>query len=580
MTTLLFALLSPAMAGGMVVVDLVDDPSPSTVDMVQSTGGFTSFEVASDESFDEGLYTGWSNDPDATIAALQGSVYVEAVELDQVFTVQGQFVRSVATRDGTELSVNDPDYDKQWHMRTMSSEYVWEHTKAGKGVVVAILDTGFTLTKDFNPAQVLPAKSFIRGESAADGHGHGTHCASTVAQATNNGFAAAGLARDATILPGKVLSNSGSGSIGGIAAGIDWAVDQKADIISMSLGGGGYTEILRKAMDRAIAKGVIIVAAAGNSGGPHDSWPAGYGPVISIGSLGPDGLVAPYSSYPKSLDLMAPGGNKRIAGGGVFQWIKFQGTESLQEWQGTSMATPHAAAAAAILLAEGAPHEQVKLETLMVTHAKAPVDKSGKYGKGQIDLEATVKSVKGTTAGEPPPPPEAGEGLPYPNPAGKLTFVITTLAAIIMLGLQRVYKWSPWFFGLAASVAIASSGPLYALTMLPISIPGLAFLMVPWIEVPDYLIGQGISGCPLWLSCLPLLTPFFVLMPLFPRFRPVIIGVLVSTFTYLTVDTAAHFNPVWWMTAFGSSCWLGINALLVAAMLFTTTELHLQHSRQ
>lgn len=573
----------PVSDDGYVAVDLVDNATPEQVREVAELIGLENLQVVSDSSYDEALYVGYTENPLAAAAILsQYKSLVEIAEPVITFEVQGEAV--------SLDSKADPDYTKQWHMKGAGAEYVWANTQAGKGTIVAILDTGFSLTKDFDPKHVdlKQGRSFVPNESVDDGHGHGSHCASTVAQWTGNGFAVAGLAPETTILPIKVLSNAGSGASTWIASGIDYAADTieksgKPGVISMSLGSGAESKIISQAAQRAIDKGVIVVAAAGNSGGPHDHWPASYPPIISVGSVGPTGHRAYYSSYGTQLDIMERGGDKKHAGGGVFQWIKFQGQESLQEWQGTSMATPHAAADVAVLFSEGhcvkakGAERQKCVENLFKATAipRPPNTRPEEYAAGTVDLVKALKVAGGKEVGtDATPGVDDGEAtkLPHPSPAGNLTFVITALSVFTILGLNRVYGgFSKYFVGTALATAVASSGPLYALTFLPYDLHGLSLLMVPWLEAPEYIFGQGVSSFPLWLSALPLVGPFLVMTP-FPKFRPIVVGLLTSTISYLALNAFTGFNSTGWMSPVGDSLWLSGNALVVAALTFVATE--------
>ncbi len=140
--------------------------------------------------------------------------------------------------------------------------------------------------------------------TAADDHGHGTHVAGTIAQATHNGVGAAGIAPNATILPYKVLSASGGGQSTWIAAAIDDAVDNGAQVINLSLG-GGHSDIVVLAVEKARRAGVVVVAAAGNAGREGIGSPADAPAALAVTAVGPDDRIAPYSSWGKGVEIAA-----------------------------------------------------------------------------------------------------------------------------------------------------------------------------------------------------------------------------------------------------------------------------------
>lgn len=199
---------------------------------------------------------------------------------------------------------NIPD---TWHIYDWLSEKLWP-TATGKGIKIAILDTGYT-KHQYGP-EPIAARSFIQGQSWADGHGHGTHCAGTALGRRDASGRGIGTAPDAELIVGKVLSNQGSGGSGGIAAGIRWAADQGAHVISMSLGGGGSDSGTNQAIDYAWSKGCIVHASAGNSGynGRNTiGWPARYEGCLCNGAYRSDGQIANFSSGGRELDWACPG---------------------------------------------------------------------------------------------------------------------------------------------------------------------------------------------------------------------------------------------------------------------------------
>jgi subtilisin family serine protease len=230
-------------------------------------------------------------------------------------------------------------------------------TATGKGIKIAVLDTGFEKNHPDFTGRAITTKSFITGEDVQDGHGHGTHCIGTSAgprkPATAPGY---GVAHEAEIFAGKVLSNAGSGSDGGILAGIDWAVSNGCAVISMSLGadvpvGTPPSQIYETVAQRAMAKGALIIAAAGNaSQRPARIAPVGHPArcpsIIAVAAIDVNRQIAFFSSG--SADKI---GQVDVAGPGVDVYSSFKLPEKYARLRGTSMATPHAAGVA-VLIAE------------------------------------------------------------------------------------------------------------------------------------------------------------------------------------------------------------------------------------
>lgn len=194
-----------------------------------------------------------------------------------------------------------------WHMYGWMAEKLWP-VSTGQGIRIAILDTGYAKHK-YGPEPVA-ARSFIRGQSWLDLHGHGTHCAGTALGRRDESGRGIGAAPDADLIVGKVLSNSGSGASSGIAAGVRWAADEGAHIISMSLGGGGSDPETNEAINYAWEKGCIVHASAGNSGynGRNTiGWPAKYKNCLCNGAYQSDGRIANFSSGGDEMDWACPG---------------------------------------------------------------------------------------------------------------------------------------------------------------------------------------------------------------------------------------------------------------------------------
>jgi subtilisin len=235
---------------------------------------------------------------------------------------------------GEEVFANAPNV---WHLPKSLWDGIWSDFR-GQGERIAILDTGYTAHSDL-PTPVAQ-RSFISGESVTDGNGHGNHCAGTAAG--RNGI---GLAPDAELIVGKVLSNRGSGSSTGIAAGIEWAIDQGATIISMSLGGGSAHAPTSRAIQRANDNGIFVFASAGNAGQrlPNNTIgnPARDMGAYCSGSMDEAGRISTFSSAGREMDGVTPG--SRI--------VSSSNTSSTgyKTMSGTSMSCPFAAGLLAVV---------------------------------------------------------------------------------------------------------------------------------------------------------------------------------------------------------------------------------------
>ncbi len=267
-----------------------------------------------------------------------------------------------------------------WAEAVLGIPRLWRQTQ-GRGIRVAVLDTGIDPDHPDLQSAIAEMRDFT-GDGIEDENGHGTHCAGIIAARLNNvGFV--GVAPQASLLVGKVLSNSGSGSFDWTARGVDWAVSQRANIISMSLGGPSISHSLYKAISSALARGVHVICAAGNSGSLYQNsigYPGKFGGVITVASHDRNGNPSGFTSHGGEIDVMAPGSE-------IWSTYKKGGYATLS---GTSMATPFVAGLSALVVAKhrrGSSHrsplrnvEELKEHLLrMATHPGWHDNQSG-YG--------------------------------------------------------------------------------------------------------------------------------------------------------------------------------------------------------
>ena len=260
----------------------------------------------------------------ATLSSLEQSPAVEFVESDRQFEI-----------------ADTSEYSESWALRDIGVEPAHSKEYTGKGIKVALLDTGIDYTHHELEPSYRGGYDFVNDDSdPMDDNGHGTHVAGILA-AARDGKGVVGVAPDAEIYAIKVSDAKGKGSFSGLVKGINWSIENGMDVVSMSITGQGGSRALAKAVDIAYNKhGLVMVAAVGNGGKGDVLYPAAYENVIGVGSVTEDNTKSSFSRIGSEVELVAPGsGIKSTAIG-----------EKYRLSSGTSMATPYVTGAIALLL--------------------------------------------------------------------------------------------------------------------------------------------------------------------------------------------------------------------------------------
>lgn len=297
--------------------------------------------------------------------------------------------RDVALRAVGTVTPNDPMFPEQWGPRLVNTPEAWGRTVGDPSIVVAVVDTGVSPTNPDLAGALLPGKSILKG-STDDPNGHGTAVAGVIAARGNNGIGVAGYCWACRILPVRALDQNGGGTASDVATGIRWAADNGADIINLSMAGPDASTVLDDAIRYAEAKGVVVVAAAGNQTSAGENLTAPQYPAAGTGVIGVVGTNSSDAIYPWSFrgtwaDLAAPGCVATTAPGPAY-------TAEC----GTSFAAPAVAGILALAFA-AAPQLSRSAVVSALYSSTAPIA-PGLAAHGRVDAAALLDAVSGPAA--------------------------------------------------------------------------------------------------------------------------------------------------------------------------------------
>lgn len=289
---------------------------------------------------------------------------------------------------------NDPNYPSQVFLPKMNAPEAWRVTKGRSNVLVAVLDTGLrTTNRDLHNMRVSGYNIIAGNSNYEDDHGHGTMVTSVIAAEMDNGFGIAGVAPGVSFLAVKVMNSSGSGTYSDMIKGIEYAVSQGAQIVNMSIGGRSASTALKLAIDQAVEKGTVIVAAAGNEGTTSLSYPAAYPNVVGVGAVDINDNKMTYSNTGAGLTVVA-GGTARVA---TF-------TDFISSVSGTSFAAPYVSGMIALMASENPEMtpDQVFHVLAETSTDLGPVGYDQSFGYGLINMSAAIEKLSAPEAVEPP----------------------------------------------------------------------------------------------------------------------------------------------------------------------------------
>ena len=300
------------------------------------------------------------------------------------------------------LTPNDPLYSSQWALPKINAPTAWQTTLGSTSVTVAVIDTGFDLTHPDRPVNLVAGPTFVsqpdqscppEGQNGPnDDEGHGTHVGGIIAAATNNQIGVAGLAPGVNLLVIKAGDCTGSFLDSDIATAIQYATDHGARVINMSFGGTDPSNTLADAVQYAASKGVLLVAAAGNDGANEQFFPASYPQVMAIAASNSSDSIAWFSNWGPQIAVAAPGV-------GILSTIAPVGQYVGQDYyylSGTSMASPHVAAIAGLILSAYPSLTSSQVVQAIETGAVplGPICPDPYFGYGRVDAASALNFAR------------------------------------------------------------------------------------------------------------------------------------------------------------------------------------------
>jgi len=516
----------------------------------------------------------------------------EFSDVDNIYILEGdkqvlrQLKRSELAKDteyiepnyiySTFFVPNDPSYSQQWNLRSINVEAAWDETR-GSGITVAVIDTGISPVPDLQDTKLVEGYDFVNDRvDAFDDNGHGTHVAGTIAQSTNNSYGVAGVAYEASLMPLKVLSAGGGGTISDIAEAIKFAADNGADVINMSLGGGGESQLMKEAIDYAYNKGVAIIAAAGNANQNSASYPARYPHVLGVSAVDSAGVKAPYSNYGAGVDISAPGGSE--AGKIVQETINPKtNTAVFSGFQGTSMAAPHVAGVAALVKAIGIDHPDEIFSVLQQSSRQVEDDPLNHFGAGQLDASGAVQlATKGQITFR--------DFFRWLRDSGYLNLrfwidggAVALLPKVLMVLGSYLLAWFlrnylPFGWSLTTGLVAGSSGLFFLRGFYIFDLPQWP-LRVMGSSIPE--LGTAIQGSSLLNPIFASVLIPFILVALFlghPQWKWIAIGSALGVASCLAISAIMSPSLLWLGSGIGARLFLMANALLCFGLAYFASK--------
>ena len=312
-----------------------------------------------------------------------------------------------------EYETKLPEYNKNeelgslsqridWGLRQLNVPSTWSVTK-GEGITAMVIDTGHPVHPDIGD-NAIKGKNCISGEPIEDENGHQLHCTGIIC-AKDNETGMVGVAPEAKCISVKALAKNGSGTYYGLAEALDYAIEMKPDVVSMSLGGPAPSSVLHDRIKTLYEMNIPVVCAAGNSGDGGVNYPAAFDETIAVAAYDRWGKIANFSSKGEKVEWAAPGVN-------IYSTFLNNGYASLS---GTSMACPFITGVICLMLAKHKKQEaetgkndcktvaQIREHLLKYTKDKGEVGKDNSWGYGVIDVEKMIKD--GEEVSEPTPTP-------------------------------------------------------------------------------------------------------------------------------------------------------------------------------
>lgn len=331
----------------------------------------------------------------AVMRALSADPRVEFAERDQTVSI-------------TNTTPNDYWWPSEWSQVKTRTNAAWDLTRGSSSVTIAVLDTGVDLTQPDLQGKLVAGYNVVAGTGdPTDDNGHGTWAAGVAGAASNNSIGVTSYCWGCSLMPVKVLGADGTGAMSSVAAGITWATDHGARVISMSLAGTAGTSTVQSAVQYAHSHGVVLIAASGNYGNSSPTYPAAYPEVLSVAGTDQNDALYSWSNYGSWVKLAAPGCNYTTGRSGWYG-----------SFCGTSAATPAIAGIVGLALSYSPAATNTTVESALQSSA---VKIGSAVAYGRVDAYAALLALGAPTASASPAATASPTASPSPSAAATPT---------------------------------------------------------------------------------------------------------------------------------------------------------------